>query len=1365
MTDLASELNDMPFAIRTLKSALPVAGERRTPVMRELMSKVQMTDPAALRAFGQARFQPSKDWDATDYVMVGRRLIGQGDHVPPQTFMNLASIFLREGDVAAAMRTFNRAAEVLDYVEVLREAARVLEDSGRAKHALKYYRRLLATGSDDVGLILKIGNLEEQLGNTRVAFDSYQRGVRKVLDNKPRYLSHADKKKPARTLYYRGGNVSAEDAAFPQLIQGLLLTASKDEVATFLEGLAEKVQADLASVSRNPKTADDHRLTNYPRLATGANLWRMIALTNREFDAAAAFDTALMHAFAKDSAVSIDVVSSRSSRGFAKSARQLLDASPHALDPQVRLAAGVVDRSATSLAAAAAAKLVPSLLGTDPAPLLDLLERVDTGRMSAADKAAIPTLLATCVLVGATDAGARFARAGIRHANGAARSGMALLLTLVDRLKPGVAHSLLRDKMTSIAANKPKSIGSFLMQFIDIDSLLGGGTLTSDAAKKLALAMAKNSERYIYYLGTLLAWVDSDERPQVAREMHDALPRSARVRFLLSVMDFLGDRPVDNSYVEWFKRSLKDGLEADGDSILSAARLPVARSLMLGVPVSMKRSPELMLCAIEVFEELRPESNHLIARIHVLLHQKKVEAAFELGAKTARTILKGPARQQPRGLAIATARQQARGLAIATARNPELQRLVRAFNAPEHRTHKGKLIARLHTDFPKNKVVTGLYWSHMRLDRAAYVPKLEQAVAADPKNIDLLSRLAQAESSYGWKVRSLRRYEQLIKLHSAGRARYERQVQALKRQLQLPVMAAKKPKPAPGTARRIPGARLSALLGSTTVTAIRTVSVAGAYQHPGDTKINKILELWKAGKKDEAKRAFRRLWRNFEPVNQYIKFPQNLTYFSRQAAPGQPEPARTVFGRLEKELPFIPEEARAALRILDVNPQADPFGRYLLPVREELLDIVGRDLVQRKQHEEAIRVHIASVLNGTARSLDVGLLLRLITAAKDKPKELPAVSKMLVKTAPSNSPESLQRLARLCAQGGDPERAKQLYRLSMLVGGTRPALGILTKGEIGRLRPEIEQHLGDQTKSLLLDLIDDAGTQASGYGLAVWAGSAMKLWSELLPAADAATRMAKLKARLLTMSNTSRYVGTQTPHADIVAATFARAGRTEEALEEAAAWLRRTPTKTSTPRLLLLRGKVRSNSAKVTTAILDAKGKWTDRPAWLRALAARVLEWHSTKVLLSPEQILGKLSKQLASAGDRELAERCVAALSPGKSILPTDRLTYATALRGIEHVDDALALEEQLFREQALPVDRIGAVVQHIVERDGSEAGLKAGAAATQYTHAPTLLDVLATTAEKLGRQDEAKRWRAMKPKEPKKPKTAPRSQSRRKR
>ena len=267
VTDLAAELNDLPFAIRTLKSALPVAGERRTPVMRELMSKAQMTDPASRRLFGQTRWNPSKAWDASDYIMVGTRLLGQGDHVPPQTFMSLASVFLREGDVAAAMRTFNRAAEVLEYSEVLREAARVLEDAGRTKQALQYYRRLLAAGADDVSLVLKIGTLEEQRGDRGAAFAAYRRGLERVLARKARSISHAEVQAKQPGLLYRGGNVSAEDQALPRLVEGLLLTGSRDEVDAFLDGARQSAQAELAVVAEASQQGQVAEIAKRPRLA------------------------------------------------------------------------------------------------------------------------------------------------------------------------------------------------------------------------------------------------------------------------------------------------------------------------------------------------------------------------------------------------------------------------------------------------------------------------------------------------------------------------------------------------------------------------------------------------------------------------------------------------------------------------------------------------------------------------------------------------------------------------------------------------------------------------------------------------------------------------------------------------------------------------------------------------------------------------------------------------------------------------------------------------------------------------------------------------------------------------------------------
>ncbi|MFT7619878.1 MAG: tetratricopeptide (TPR) repeat protein, partial [Planctomycetota bacterium] len=187
--DLAEELKDMPLAIRALKAGLPVAGERRTPIMREIMSKCHALDPAARQIFGNTEFNPSKKWDATEYIMVGRRLLGQGDHVPPSIFMNLATIFIRQGDIKAAMRTFSRAAELLEYAEVTREAARVLEMAGEIESSLKFYRRLLATSPNDPSLVTKVGNIEEELGRAPAALDMYRRALSMIIAHKPQFVT------------------------------------------------------------------------------------------------------------------------------------------------------------------------------------------------------------------------------------------------------------------------------------------------------------------------------------------------------------------------------------------------------------------------------------------------------------------------------------------------------------------------------------------------------------------------------------------------------------------------------------------------------------------------------------------------------------------------------------------------------------------------------------------------------------------------------------------------------------------------------------------------------------------------------------------------------------------------------------------------------------------------------------------------------------------------------------------------------------------------------------------------------------------------------------------------------------------------
>ena len=1358
VTDLAAELNDMPFAIRTLKSALPVAGERRTPVMRELMSKAQMTDPTSRRVFGSTKWTPSKAWDASDYIMVGRRLLGQGDHVPPQTFMSLATVFLREKDVEAAMRTFNRAAEVLEYSEVLREAARVLEDAGRVKQALQYYRRLLATGSDDVGLVLKIGMLEEQRGEQRAAFASYRRGIERVLARKARSVSHVEEvSKDPRSLY-RGGNVSADDQALPSLVEGMLLTGSREEVEGFLDKAEERARAEIAALSKGAAAkvaAENRELVKLPRLAAIAQAFRQVALGTRRYERAHNFDVALLAAFPGDRKATIDAFDLRSRKGLHGQSERLLSATPLGEDPSVRLAAGVIDVSVPGLRVAAAAKLIPSMLGEDKSKLVDLLERVDTGRMDQADQAAIPTLIACCALVGAGDAAERFARAGLRHSKltelRPTFGGMSSILTIVDRLSPGSGRRLLREKMSAVAASKPTTMSTFLYQFAEIDASVGGGTLDSDAATALALSLAKDSERYNYYLTTLLAYVDQERRAQVAKEIHNTLPRSQRAQYLISCMDYLGHEPVEESYVEWFGIALKDALENGGDNIIGGARLPIGRFSPFVVTGNTKRAPELMLEAIEAFAKFKPGPEVDVARVTHLVEQKKFDEAQALTIKAAVDFAKEPSKQR------------------------YVSQIVSAWRQPGAEKQLEALVKELKAKLPGNPIVARLRSAPARrgkIDYAAQVDILRKQVAAKAEGVSLLSRLASLELRYGWLADARERYQKLAKLQPENPF-WKQQVSSIERRLQYSAARARKAelalesrgekaagkdsqggksKPVQGrTSKATPGrraarsARPAGRVAATRVAATRVVSTSTAMPitriiNPQQAQSDSIQKLFDAGKVAEARAAFRRLWRNFNPANQYIRFPQNLMRYTR-IVNGVPQRS-TLFSQFEK-LPFVAEEARAALRILGLNQASDPYGLIVPPVHNELLDLVARDLGKDEERaKKTIEELSARVLDGSSNSDDVGILLRLVDAKKVKLAD--ALAKSLLDRAELASTGRLQRLARLCSRRKDPARGEQLLRLSVLLGNVPPVLGTLRK--------QVEEQFGDGARELLLKLVDDLGAKSPSNQFTAWATSAVKLWSELLPPEEAAARMAKLKQRQLRLAKASRYVSEQTPGADVVAATFARCGRYKDALSELEPWLRQKE-RDLRPRVIYGR-RIHISPQVAMKTVTASTGAWKDRAAWLRELAGQVLEWQSNERLVSPDLVLGQLGKALAGLGsaEAELAKTCVDAMSTAGSRLPAERAAYAEALRSVGREAEADKVDETLLGERALPIARIAKAVERIIARDGPAAGIEVGSKATEYTHVPSLLQLLIKTAEGIGQSDQLERWRLLLPPAPKK-------------
>ncbi|MGK0301896.1 MAG: tetratricopeptide (TPR) repeat protein, partial [Planctomycetota bacterium] len=291
--DLAEEMNDMPMSIRTLTAGIPVAGERRTALLREILGKVRSLDKNARVMFGGSRRQQiSPEWDPAPYVMIGRRLLGQGEVVPPQVYMDLAAIFLHVKAVPDAMRTFSRAAELLDRGEVHRQAAAVLEEAERYDGALKFYRRLLSVDANDVGLLVKIGRLEELAGRDVAARQVYEQGLAAALRQTAPRVHVATEEEPDPNDIYgfvgRQRSVDAITTAMPKLVEGLLVTMSEQYAGGYLLAMQKQVEQDLLQANSGDG-ADEATLTTidqFPRLAVRADILRRLCLCYRQLEIA-----------------------------------------------------------------------------------------------------------------------------------------------------------------------------------------------------------------------------------------------------------------------------------------------------------------------------------------------------------------------------------------------------------------------------------------------------------------------------------------------------------------------------------------------------------------------------------------------------------------------------------------------------------------------------------------------------------------------------------------------------------------------------------------------------------------------------------------------------------------------------------------------------------------------------------------------------------------------------------------------------------------------------------------------------------------------------------------------------------------------
>ncbi|MFK7819975.1 MAG: hypothetical protein AB8G99_14730 [Planctomycetaceae bacterium] len=385
LADLSEEVNDKNGRIRAMENSLAVSGSRRLQILRECMD---LSSRIRGGVFYSNRSRGPTNANNEPFFAFGRRLIGLGELMPPQVFLDLGQAFLDDGDVGSAERTFSMARNHADERGYERDVAKIFETAGRRKESLERYDRLLRTNPSDVALIARVAKLNEQIGQDDIASKFYTRGFNLLLDQTP--LTTLEKEDESQTGFYWAQNQDAYDKYAEQLLRGVLVTMPDSDVDGFLDEQLGVVERELNAITNN---ADSGRfakkLSDSPRIQRrSAGLRRMLFSFDRP-ERLRQMDSLLLSRLSDDKSLPGDLVRARIERGELAAARTLLK---EVADEKIRtqFAAELGDVSAASATGKLSPKemwrqLMPHWLAGDKTAALKILRRVDRTKLTGSD--------------------------------------------------------------------------------------------------------------------------------------------------------------------------------------------------------------------------------------------------------------------------------------------------------------------------------------------------------------------------------------------------------------------------------------------------------------------------------------------------------------------------------------------------------------------------------------------------------------------------------------------------------------------------------------------------------------------------------------------------------------------------------------------------------------------------------------------------------------------------------------------------------------------------------------------------------------------------------------------------------------------
>ena len=606
LADLAEQLNDNSSRMAALQNSLAIAGDRRTSTVRELMD---LNAGHSDFFFGPSIPEPSSQ--SARHMAYGRRLLGLGQLVPPQVYLDLGRTFLSLGQVEDALKTFQRASELPEYDAFRREVATLLQTSSYLEPALRTYRQVLIGDSSNVSLLVKVAELEEQVNTDADAYPLYRRALELMLSRRPLRTDDLEGDQKQTFRYWGSRNVDEIDRYFDRAFQGLRVTIADADIEPLLEAQAALVREEMALAAQALDEAEEPMpLNRFPRLFRRVDFLRRFCLSFGRPAISEALDIELLQLFRSDEDFLQLAVRERLRWGLLPGARKVLQESGHDQESIDRLGwlvgLEVQAENGNFVSLDEALRLVlPMVLEERYEDARLLLRRVDFANLSGDRTGEVGALFSVSSYLEDPDLALHLGRTWLNlQLNSGQYISSWTVGPTVDRVGQALGPKMRRSfyqYFAQLLLEKPDEMQDLLALLPPLQEQLGDEKLIPD--ETLLEMLQEHGLRMYYQLLPVLLLLPEETRVDGLRSVWSQLSPSMRNWFLSSL---LGEEALaeigeacQQQILEWTVRQVKENkLEPDQLSYLLQSLTSEEAGL---------HAPELVRDILAELRVLRPE--------------------------------------------------------------------------------------------------------------------------------------------------------------------------------------------------------------------------------------------------------------------------------------------------------------------------------------------------------------------------------------------------------------------------------------------------------------------------------------------------------------------------------------------------------------------------------------------------------------------------------------------------------------------------------------------------------------------------------------------------------------------------------------